>query len=142
MRFIGRCTARDPAWSFAPLSSAGAAPTGGRFNQKGEPTLYLSLDIMTSLGEFTQGFSNRMQPLTMGEYDIYCEPVADLRDDSSRLQHGVACGELDCPWLSCLLAGRAASSWVAAERMRSSGHGGMIVPSFVPGATDANLNLV
>jgi len=143
LRFIGRCyRAHDPAWSFTPLSGAGAAQKGGRFNRKGEPTLYLSLDIMTSLGECTQGFSNRLQPLTMCEYDVDCEPIADLRDDPSRLHHGVARGDLNCPWLSYLLAGKEAPSWLVADRMRSSGHGGMIVPNFVPGATDANLNLV
>jgi len=143
LRFAGRCyRAHDPAWSFTPLSGAGAALTGGRFNRKGEPTLYLSLDVMTSFRECTQGFTNRMQPLTMCEYDVDCEPVADLRNDTFRARHGVAREDLDCPWLSCQLAGKEAPSWLVADRLKSSGHWAIIVPSFVPGATEATLNLV
>jgi len=71
LKFSGRCyRAHDPAWSFNPLSGAGSASTGGRFNRKGEPTLYLSLDVMTSFGECTQGFTKRLPPLTMCEYDV------------------------------------------------------------------------
>jgi RES domain-containing protein len=143
LRFVGRCyRAHDPAWSFTPLSGAGAALTGGRFNRKGEPTLYLSLDIVTSFAECTQGFTNRMQPLTMCEYAVDCAPIADLRNDTSRLRHGVPPDELGCPWLSYLLAGKGAPSWLIADRIKSSGHVGIIVPSFVPGASEANLNLV
>src|SRR3546814_4807925 len=71
LRFEGRCfRGHDPAWSFSPVSGEGAAITGGRFNRKGEPTLYLALDIMTAVSECTQGFSHRLQPLTMCEYDV------------------------------------------------------------------------
>ena len=143
MRFIGRCyRAHDPAWSFTPLSGAGAAITGGRFNRKGKPTLYLSLDVMTSFGECTQGFTRRLQPLTMCEYDVDCDGVANLRDDAARTVHGVSHGELGCAWLSFQLAGKNAPSWSVADRLRASGHNGMLVPSLVPGATDGNVNLV
>jgi RES domain-containing protein len=89
LKFTGRCyRGHDPTWSFTPLSGDGAAKTGGRFNRKGKPTLYLSLDIMTSVGECTQGLTQRLLPLTMCEYDVDCEPVADLRDDAGRDRHG------------------------------------------------------
>lgn len=143
MRFVGRCyRAHDPAWSFTPLSGAGAAATGGRFNRKGEPTLYLSLDVMTSFGECTQGFTNRLQPLTMCEYDVDCEGIADLRDDAARAAHGVTRDELACSWLTFQLAGKAAPSWLAIDRLKAAGQNGILVPSFVPGATEANSNLV
>jgi RES domain-containing protein len=143
LRFAGRCyRAHDPAWSFTPLSGAGAAITGGRFNRKGEPTLYMSLDVMTSFGECTQGFSARLLPLTMCEYDVDCEHIADLRADAARASHGVARQELACPWLVCQRAGNQAPSWLAADRLKASGHAGILVPSFAPGATDANVNLV
>ena len=143
MRFAGRCyRAHDPAWSFTPLSGAGSALTGGRFNRKGEATLYLSLDIITAVGECTQGFTSRLQPLTMCEYDVDCAPIADLRNNAARQHHGVALADLACPWLSHALAGKTAPSWRAADHLKSTGHAGIIVPSFVPGATEANLNLV
>jgi RES domain-containing protein len=97
LRFVGRCYgAHLPAWSFTPLSGAGAASTGGRFNRKGEATLYLSLNIMTSVGECIQGFTSRLQPLAMCEYDVDCAEVADLHDETSRSRHGVTREELDC----------------------------------------------
>jgi len=34
--------AHTPRWSFAPLSGAGAAVQGGRFNRKGIEALYLT----------------------------------------------------------------------------------------------------
>ena len=143
MRFVGRCfRGHDPAWSFSPLSGNGAAFTGGRFNRKGEPTLYLSLDVMTSFGECTQGFSRRLQPLTICEYDVECDDVADLRDEASRAALSVALDDLACAWLDFQLRGRQAPSWLVADRLRAAGHSGIIVPSFVPGATDANSNLV
>lgn len=143
MRFRGRCyRAHDPAWSFSPLSGEGAATTGGRFNRKGERTLYLSLDVMTSIGECTQGFVNRLLPLAMCEHDVDCDGVADLRDDAARSAHGTPLAELACAWLTFHLAGKPAPSWLAADRLKAVGHNGILVPSFVPGATEANVNLV
>jgi RES domain-containing protein len=144
LRFVGRCyRGHDPAWSFTPLSGEGAALTGGRFNRKGEAALYLSLDIMTAVGECTQGFSHRLQPLTMCEYDIDCADVADLRDAAGREEHGIAWDALACGWLSFQRERHEAPSWLVAERLRGKGYCGMLVPSFVPGAKeDANHNLV
>ena len=143
MRFVGRCyRAHDPAWSFTPLSGAGAAITGGRFNRKGEPTLYLSLDVMTSFAECTQGFTARLLPLTMCEYDVDCEDIADLRDDAARALLTIARNDLSSAWLRFQRAGRDAPSWLAADRLKASGHVGILVPSFAPGATDVDVNLV
>ncbi len=143
MRFAGRCyRGHDPAWSFSPLSGEGAAKTGGRFNRKGKPTLYLSLDIMTSVGECTQGLTQRLLPLTMCEYDVDCDPVADLRDDAGRDRHSVTMAELGCAWLRHLRAGENAPSWLVGERLDAEGFAGLLAPSFVPNATAANCNLI
>ena len=143
MRFVGRgYRAHDPAWSFAPLSGAGAALTGGRFNRKGEPALYLSLDVVTSFGESTQGFTKRLQPFTMCEYDVDCDEVLDLSSEAARAAQGVPRDALGCAWLTFQLAGRQAPSWLVVDRLKTAGHVGILVPSFVPGATDANVNLV
>ncbi|HEY8581049.1 MAG TPA: RES domain-containing protein [Beijerinckiaceae bacterium] len=143
MRFSGRCyRGHDPAWSFTPLSGDGAAATGGRFNRKGEPTLYLSLDVMTAFGECTQGFTQRLQPLTMCEYDIDCEDVADLREEAGQVALGVSLADLACPWLTFQLAGKQAPSWSVVDRLKAGGHSGLLTPSFVPGASSSNVNLV
>jgi len=143
LRFTGRCyRGHDPTWSFSPLSGAGAAKTGGRFNRKGRPTLYLSLDVMTSIGECTQGLTQRLLPLTMCEYDVDCEPVADLRDGAGRDHHGITLAELGCAWLRHLRDGGDAPSWLVAERLEADGFVGMLAPSFVPHATEANCTLI
>jgi RES domain-containing protein len=143
LRFAGRCyRGHDPTWSFSPLSGEGAAKTGGRFNRKGKRALYLSLNIMTAVGECTQGLTQRLMPLTMCEYDVDCEPVADLRDDAGRKLHGAAMAELACAWLSHLRDGKDAPSWLVAERLEADGFAGALVPSFVPNATGANCNLI
>lgn len=143
MKFVGRCyRGHDPEWSFSPISGEGAARIGGRFNRRGEPRLYLSLDIMTAFGECTQGFTHRMLPLTMCEYDVDCEGIADLRDDAGRHAHGVTWDELDCSWLKALRDGKEAPSWLVVDKLSQAGNNGMLVPSFVPRATTANCNLV
>lgn len=143
MRFVGRCyRGHDPAWSFTPLSGEGAARRGGRFNRPGEAALYLSLDVMTAFGECTQGLAQRLQPLTMCEYDVDCEPVADLRTGASRQSHGVTHGELSCAWLTALLARREAPSWRVKDKLAAAGFCGALVPSFFPGATGAHVNIV
>lgn len=115
---------------------------GGRFNRRGEAVLYLSLDVITAVGECTQGLTQRLQPLTMCEYDVDCEGVADLRTDGDRSSHGVDLADLACPWLTFQLAGEDAPSWRVADRLRASGHAGILVPSFAPGAGEASNNLI
>ena len=143
MRFVGRCyRGHDPTWSFAPLSGEGAAKTGGRFNRKGKPALYLSLDIMTAVSECTLGLSQRLQPLTMCEYDVDCDPIADLRDAVGRERQGVTLADLGCAWLRHLRNRDDAPSCLVAERLEADGHVGVLIPSFVPRASEANCNLV
>ena len=143
MRFNGRCCrGHDPTWSFSPISGAGAAKTGGRFNRPGEPTLYLSLDVMTAVGECTQGLSQRLQPLTMCEYDVDCDPVADLRTDASRKAAAIALDDLSCAWLDFLRAGKEAPSWRVVDQLKAAGNAGMLAPSFFPGAGPTNCNLI
>lgn len=143
MRFQGRCfRGHDPTWSFAPISGEGAAITGGRFNRKGEPTLYLALEIMGAVSECTHGFSNRLQPLTICEYDVDCAEVADLRSEAARNGHGVSLADLDCGWLTCQIEGRDAPSWKVVDKLRGEGFCGILVPSFAPGAPPSHHNLV
>ena len=132
----------DPRWSFTPLSGAGAAKTGGRFNRPGQPTLYLALDIITAVNECMQGFTQRLQPLTLCEYDVDCDPVADLGDAAACITLGVDPADLACAWLRDQRAGRAPASWRVADQFRQQGHVGMIVPSFAPGAAAGARNLV
>lgn len=143
MKYCGRCyRAHDPRWSFSPLSGEGAAITGGRFNRRGEPTLYTSLELVTAVGECQQGLANRLNPLTLVQYDIDIDPVADLATDASRAAFGVALSELGCAWLDFLLAGRDAPSWRVVDALKGNGFAGMLVPSFAAGARPDQINLI
>lgn len=143
MKFEGTCyRAHDPKWSFSPISGDGAAKAGGRFNRKGEPTLYLALDITTAVNECSQGLSQRLQPLTICEYDIDCEPIADLRTDAGRIALGITIDDLACAWLVFMRADRDAPSWLVVDALKAAGFAGMLVPSFAPGAGGGNFNLV
>lgn len=134
--------AHDPRWSFDPVSGTGAAIRGGRFNAKGTPALYLSLDPITALAECTQGFSQRMQPLTLCEYDVDVEPLADLTDSDTCRQLEVESADLACPWLMLQLSGKSAPSQRLAKQLAADGYAGVIVPSFVPGIAEGASNLV
>ena len=143
MRFTGRAyRAHDPRWSFNPVSGKGAAITGGRLNVKGQEALYLSLSPVTALAECTQGFANRMLPLTLCEYDIDCEGVADLTDAGVREAMGVSEADIGGAWLTFQRKGEVAPSQALAKTLLAKGMNGALVPSFVPGIDADAVNLV
>ncbi len=59
--------AHTPEWAGLPLSGAGAARKGGRFNREGVEALYLALDEITALREYQQT-SPFLPPCTMCSY--------------------------------------------------------------------------
>ena len=66
-----------PKWAFLPLSGAGAATDGGRFNRPGVEALYLAVAAETALREYRQGASIS-PPATLAAYHISLDRVADL----------------------------------------------------------------
>ena len=143
MRFVGECfRAHDPNWSWAPLSGAGAALKGRRFNWRGLETLYLSLSYTTVFREVSAGFAHRLTPYVLCSYDVDCEDVADLRTETDRTGLGVAFSDLDCAWADALIAGREPASWAVVRRLLAEGYAGALVPSFAIGATTDDQNLV
>ena len=143
MRFAGRAyRAHDPRWSFAPTSGKGAAITGGRFNAIGQEALYLSLESVTALAEATQGFANRMLPLTLCEYDVDCADVVDLTDAEARKVLHVSEADIACAWLSYQHKNKIAPSQQVAQALMAKGVAGALIPSFVPGIHAGATNLV
>ncbi len=143
MRFRGTCyRAHDPKWSFKPISGAGAAVHGGRFNRKGVEALYLSLTIMTAIREASQGFAFKIDPYVVCSYEVNCTDIVDLRTDAGRAPHGVSLPDLACAWFDDAAHGREPNSWSVAVRLMSDGQAGILVPSFAPGARDEDFNLV
>jgi RES domain-containing protein len=142
-RFRSTCyRAHDPRWSFSPLSGDGAALYGGRFNSKGMPALYLSLEIATAVREISQGFAQKLEPCVLCSYDVDCAPVADLRSAAGRKRHRARLLDMGCAWFADRVAGREPASWRLARRLREGGFVGLLSPSFAPGATEQDHNLV
>jgi RES domain-containing protein len=143
MRFRGECfRAHDPNWSWAPLSGAGAALKGRRFNWPGLATLYLSLSFNTVFREVSAGFAHRLTPQVLCSYDVDCADIADLRDGAGREAHGAALDDLACPWAADIAARREPASWGVVRRLLADGCAGALVPCFANGATPDDQNLV
>lgn len=143
MRFKGTAyCGHDPRWSFLPLSGDGAALHGGRFNPRGAPALYLGLTVMTAVKEASQGLSAKINPLTLCAYEIDSEDILDLREDAVCAAVATTPAALSCAWMSDLYAGRDPSTWVLARRLVAEGVAGVITPSYAPGATPDDANIV
>jgi RES domain-containing protein len=143
VRFVGTCyRAHDPRWSFKPLSGDGAAIRGARFNPKGLPALYLALGVMTAIKEANQGFAHKIEPCVLCSYEVACDDLADLRTPEGRAEHHVSLDDMECPWFGLLAQGKEPPSWDIARRLYDEGKAGILVPSFAPGATVEDHNLV
>jgi RES domain-containing protein len=134
--------AHDPKWSFDPLSGDGAAIHGARFNPKRVPALYLALTIETAINEFSQGLGYRLEPCVLCCYEVDCADIVDLRTEVALAKHGVSAADISCAWKSDVLEPGEPASWLLARRLIARGTAGILVPSFAPGATHRDENLV
>ena len=143
MRFQGRVyRAHNPQWSWTPLSGEGALRHGGRFNRRGIPALYTSLNPLTAIREAVP-LGRRMQPLVLCAYEVDTEPVFDARNEYQRTALGVSDLDLSCPaWEAEMLEGAVPSSQALADRLIAAGYTGMLVRSVAVGAGADDINLV
>ena len=133
--------ALNPRWAADPLSGAGAALHGGRFNARGTPALYTSLRPETALREANQVGS--LQPTLMVEYRGRVEGIVDGRDPAALDPYGLAPEHLaTADWREAMLARGEAPTQALAAALIADGCAGLLVPSFARGATARDLNLV
>ncbi|MGE0665969.1 MAG: RES family NAD+ phosphorylase [Sphingomonadales bacterium] len=143
MRFRGTCyRAHDPRWSFKPHSGDGAAIHGGRFNPRGVPALYLSLDLVTAVREANQGFAARLEPCVLCSYDVDCDDIVDLRTRDVREAAEVSFEDIACAWALLALERKPVPSQALAARLMGEGRAGIVVPSFAAGSAADSFNLV
>jgi RES domain-containing protein len=143
LRYQGICyRAHDPQWSYSPISGAGAAIRGQRFNPKGIEALYLALTVEGAFLEITQGFAAKFLPCTMCSYEVDCDDLADLRTEEGRKLHNIDLEDMGCAWFSFLAEGKEPPSWGIARRLIAEGFAGALVPSFAVGTTPDKANLV
>lgn len=142
MRFQGQLyRALNPIWAKQPLSGDGARRFGGRFNAKGTPALYTSLDVLTAIRE-----SNRLgtlQPTTLVSYEADIEPVFDATDAGLLARSGIDDTILAAAdWRERMNRQGEAPSQALARRLQADGFAALKVRSFARGAGPANINMV
>lgn len=124
------------------MSGEGARRFGGRFNRRGIPALYTSLNPLTAIRE-AQPLGRPMQPLTICAYEVDAEPIFDALDGEQCRAAGVDDVDLACPsWEAGMLAGFVPASQALADRLVTAGYVGMRVRSFAAGARVDDLSLV
>ena len=104
-----------PRWAFRPLSGAGAAAGGGRFNRPGLAALYLSADPLTAIEEYRQEMSV-ITPVTLAAYVVGPFEAADLTDAMPDTDRAVPWNDWRCAWkLIARVQKRAPSSWLCGD---------------------------
>lgn len=134
--------AHNPRWSFAPSSGAGAAKHGGRFNRPGVIALYTSSSYELAITEAHQGLPFKLQPLTIVSYTVDHDSVLDLSTPIACDAAGIVFDDLACAWEQIPFEGATPPTWLLADRLIASNIGGIIVPSFAPGAEAQGFNIV
>jgi RES domain-containing protein len=118
-----------PRWAYVPVSGAGAAIDGGRFNRPGIEALYLSRAPQTALEEYRQGASIT-PPATLAAYKVTLDQVADLSTGYDPLIWGPEWAEWDCAWrLIARIDKRTPPSWKLSDTLITAGCRGLLFPS-------------
>jgi RES domain-containing protein len=120
-----------PKWAHAPLSGAGAAVRGGRWNEPGMAALYMSERFETAIAEYEQDLGIR--PGTLCAYAVDVAGVVDLADAAVRDALDITEADLRCPWKQIAFVARARPpGWDIARRLHGLGAAGARVPSVQP----------
>jgi RES domain-containing protein len=118
----------SPKWSHDPLSGAGAARFGGRYNPPGMPALYMSEAFATAVAEYEQDLGIR--PGTLCAYQVSVAPIVDLCNPAVLSEVGWTNDDLRCAWKKIALIDKAIPpGWVLAQRLVDAGFAGVRVPS-------------
>jgi RES domain-containing protein len=92
--------------------------------------------------EAQQSFARKLDPLTIASYDVDCEDVVDITDRMETQRLAIAASDLACAWKGLSSAHQPVPSWLIAERLVREGYAAAIMPSYAPGATEEDRNLV
>ena len=133
--------ALNPVYARDPLSGRGAELHGGRFNAKGAPALYTSLDPATALREASQVGS--LQPTILVPYKADLGPIFDTRVQKGLDRYGATEAMLADPaWRLKMLGGQLVPTQELARALIADRFAGLLIKSFAKGASSSNLNIV
>lgn len=123
-----------PQWAHDPLSGAGAARFGGRWNAAGQPCLYAARELSTAWAEYNQGFVQH--PATIAQLILTGARLADLTDAATLTEFAVTEAIHRCEWRDDLDHGREPATHALAAWLAETGFDGVVYPSFMsPGGT-------
>lgn len=126
-----------PRWSFQPLSGAGAAKVGGRFNAKGVEALYLSQTPALALREYAQA-DIPMPPATICAYAVKLSKVVDFTGGFTT-EWAALWQASACNWRGIVAAGGVPPSWDLGEIAQQQGASGLLFRSMLE---PSGINLV
>ncbi|MCY4100850.1 MAG: RES family NAD+ phosphorylase [Rhodobacteraceae bacterium] len=128
-------------YSKEPLSGRGAELYGGRFNPRGTPALYTSLEPGTTFLEVKR--AGPIGNFVLIKFSAKQWPIFDTRDTKEVAKYGLSKEDLANPgWINAMESNRSVPTQDLAIKLIEDGYAGLLVQSFVKGATHENLNLV
>ena len=120
----------SPSWASLPLSGAGAARNGGRFNRPGVEALYLAREVDTALAEYTQGASIT-PPGTLVAYSVDVSGVVDFSASYDPALWPPLWAEAGCDWkYIARIERRDPPSWLLGDELAAAGYRGLLYPSY------------
>ncbi|MBR9851960.1 MAG: RES family NAD+ phosphorylase [Rhodobacteraceae bacterium] len=133
--------ALNPVYAREPLSGRGAELYGGRFNAKGTPALYTSLDPAAALREANQVGS--LQPTILVSYKADLGPIFDTRDPGALDRYGATASMLADPaWRMNMLEGQPVPTQDLARVLIADRFAGLLIRSFAKGASPSDFNIL
>ena len=120
-----------PRWAHQPLSRAGAAITGGRYNRIGQEALYLSAGVETAWAEYQQ-IGSIPRPGLVAGYAVEASAIVDTTDEALLPALGTTLADLNCDWRYMLRIEKSEPpTWALADRLIASGSQGLLFRSTV-----------
>lgn len=116
-----------PRWAYAPLSGEGAARHCGRWNPKGQPTIYAARELSTAWAEHNQGFVQH--PALILRLTLTGARLVDLTDAAELARLGLDAAIHDTQWRDLMLRGETPPTHRLAARLIGAGAHGVIYPS-------------